>query len=114
VRTLGCDKHAGDDHVADAFDPTVDCSVSEHAHSVVAQLSATKETFEGARGIKNHISKTHRSFKPQMKRAPPIEGGQFMLRITGVTCPRDKCYPGERGAASERQRAVLRKLYAVF
>ena len=56
VRTLGCDKHAGDDHVADAFDPTVDCSVSEHAHSLVAQLSATKETFEGARGIKDHIS----------------------------------------------------------
>ena len=31
------------------------------------ELSATKETFEGARGIKDHISKTHRSFKPQIK-----------------------------------------------
>ena len=49
-----------------------------------------------------------------MKIAPPIERGQLMLRITGVTCPRDKCYAGERGAASERQPAVLRKLYAVF
>ena len=29
--------------------------------------SATKETFEGARGIKDHISQTHRSFKPQIK-----------------------------------------------
>jgi len=44
-----------------------------------------------------------------MKIAPSIERGQLMLRITGVTCPRDKCYAGERGAASERQPAVFTK-----